>query len=482
MKTFLAKIKSPEAFPYILALGIILRLLFVFVGGKIYYGKADFFTQGDTPSWFHSFENLANTGTYTVDPAVENGKFFRPPGYAFLFGIFYLITLKNYLLASKILVWVQVLMDIISIWLVQQIAFMAVKDKKGFNKVAFGNTAALLFAAYPFVIVWAPVLYAETSSLFFLLLSIYFSMKLLSGKNTFLSGVMGGIAALIRLQCIFALPLIGLTYLFSDEGIKRKLRAIVLFGFGILITYGLWPARNYFIQHRLVFSQELNIGYFWADDYIAFMDYVYSVRTDHNPVYHQITLGEKVDWPASAYLNKNDSLLLDSVSHLCSTCGTGFSYFMVYDGVRQTPVGPAENCDSAIASIFYTLKEEQQKHNAFHYWITVPLGNLQKSLFKFSLYGNKSKIVKLLSSFLFVFRTFFIALGLFGIYLGLRNKFFEKRFAFFLLSYVVIWYFFLSFFYRNMEMRYLLHTDVLLLIPAAYVFVVLFAKKNPTAI
>src|SRR5689334_497033 len=103
MKSFLAKIKSPKAFPYILALGILLRLLFVFAGGKIYYGTEDYFTQGDTPSWFHSFENLVNTGTYTVNPATENGKFFRPPGYSYLFGIFYLITFKNYLLASRIL-------------------------------------------------------------------------------------------------------------------------------------------------------------------------------------------------------------------------------------------------------------------------------------------------------------------------------------------------------------------------------------------
>ena len=78
-------------------------------------------------------------------------------------------------------------------------------------------------------------------------------------------------------------------------------------------------------------------------------------------------------------------------------------------------------------------------------------------------------VVKLFSSLLFIFRSAFIFLGIFGIYMGMKMKFFDRRFLFFLISYPAVWYVYLSFFYRNMEIRYLLHTDVLLLIPAAYV-------------
>lgn len=481
MKQIESRLSSPKAFFYILLLGILLRLLFVFYGGKIYYGKTDYYSQGDTPTWFNSFVNLVNAGTYTVNPEIENGKFFRPPGYSFLFGIFYLLTFKNYVLASKLLVILQVLMDIFSIRLVQQIALLSVKEKNDRKKILFGNTAALLFAVYPFVIVWAPVLYAETSSLFFLLLSVFFSLKLLSGKYSFLSGIFGGIATLIRLQCIFALPLLCIACLFHKVDLKRKITAMTFFGFGVLITYGLWPARNYFLHDRIVFSQDLNIGKFWSKDYLAFMDYVYSVRTDHTPVYRSLIHGEKVDWPAAAYLSKKDSLLLDSVSVLCNKCGTGFSYFMVQEGVRSNVVDQSTNCDSAIATIFNELRDEQLKQNGMHYWLTVPLGNIQKCFFKFSIYGNKSTTVKLMSSLLFIFRTLFILLGFYGIYLGIKNKFFGKGFVFFLLSYPIIWYLYLSFFYRNMEIRYLLHTDVLLLIPAAYVITGLIINKNQKA-
>lgn len=481
MKQIESKLSSSKAFFYILLLGILLRLFFVFFGGKIYYGKADYFTQGDTPTWFYSFVNLVNSGTYTIDPATDNAKFFRPPGYSFLFGIFYLLTFKNYILASKLLVVLQVLMDIFSIWLVQQISFLSLREKNERKKTIFGNSAAFLFAVYPFVIVWAPVLYAETSSLFFLLLSVFFSMKLISNKNSLISGIFGGIATLIRLQCIFALPILCFAFLFQKTDVKKKIKVMAFFGFGVMITYGLWPARNYFLHNRIVFSQDLNIGNFWSKDYMAFMDYVYAVRTDHYPVYQSLIHGEKVNWPEASYMNKRDSILLDSVSKLCNTCGTGFSYFMVNEGMRAQTIDPATNCDSSIASIFNELKAEQKKNNALHYWLTVPLGNLQKCFFKFSLYGNKSSIVKLLSSMLFIFRTLFIFLGFYGIYLGIKNKFFSMGFSFFILSYPIVWYLYLSFFYRNMEMRYLLHTDVLLLIPAAFVFASLIFNKYQKA-
>src|SRR5207237_8872342 len=83
---------------FILAFGALLRILFVFYGGKIYYGKPDFFIQGDTGSWFQAFINFWEYGTFTVDLTSEAGKFFRPPGYAFLFGIFYLLAFRNFIL------------------------------------------------------------------------------------------------------------------------------------------------------------------------------------------------------------------------------------------------------------------------------------------------------------------------------------------------------------------------------------------------
>jgi len=79
---------------------------------------------------------------------------------------------------------------------------------------------------------------------------------------------------------------------------------------------------------------------------------------------------------------------------------------------------------------------------------------------------------------LFIFRSLLLLLGLLGVYLSYKNNFIEKYFLLFVSGYMIIWYFYLSVFYRNMEMRYLLHTDLLMLIPGAYVFLLLIFKKN----
>jgi hypothetical protein len=90
-------------------------------------------------------------------------------------------------------------------------------------------------------------------------------------------------------------------------------------------------------------------------------------------------------------------------------------------------------------------------------------------------------LIKILSSSLFLVRTLFIFLGLAGIFLGIRNHFYQFRFWILILGYMITWYFFLSFFYRNMEIRYLLPCDVLLLIPASYVFFPLLIPNKKKA-
>ena len=476
MKSIVRFLSNPKSIYPIIIIGMLLRIFFVFVGGKIYFGSSHFFIQADTSSWFNAFINLWEKGTYTVDLSNETASFFRPPGYSFEFGIFYLISFKNIELASHMLVVAQMIMDITCIWLIYKIASNVVRNQNEERRKIFCNTSALLFAIYPFSIVWAPVLYAEASSVFFLLLAVLYGTKQGSSKNIFLCGFFGGIAVLIRLQCAFCIPFIMLSLFFSNDVLKKKLKRVVVFGFALCLSYGLWPARNIILHHRVLFSQDLNRGYHWSRDFMSFLDFIYAVRTDHTPVYWQIIKNEKVDWPKEAYLDPGDSVLLDSAVALCRTCGTGFSYWKMSEGLQGKAVEPSQNCDSAIDNIFTSLYIKQKKKNAFNYWVTVPLGNLEKCFFKFNLYSNKSYVVKKFSSSLFLFRTFLILLGLAGIYLALRKKFLKNSFLFLLFSYTIGWYFFLSFFYRNMEIRYLLQCDVLLLIPASYVITLLISS------
>ena len=128
LKSFTRFLTKEKSLAWIILFAAVLRLLFVFIGGKFYYGRPDYFIQGDTLSWFQAFINLIDHGIFTVDLNVETSKFFRPPGYSFLFGIFYLLTFKNIALAWKLLVAAQVIMDIASVLIVARISRSILKN------------------------------------------------------------------------------------------------------------------------------------------------------------------------------------------------------------------------------------------------------------------------------------------------------------------------------------------------------------------
>ena len=478
MKSFTLFLSKEKSLWWIIVLAAVVRLLFVFVGGRYYYGTPDYFIHGDTSSWFQAFINLVDHGTFTVNPKIEASKFFRPPGYSFLFGIFYLITLKNYVLAWKLLVAAQVIMDIVSVWLIARISTTVIKNESPERRNIFSNLGALLYALYPMAIVFSPLLHAETSSIFFLLLSIRFAFKPISLRNAFFSGAFAGIATLIRLQCAFCMPFIVVAFLYGNGNrIRKKLKYALMFCFAVGITYGLWPARNFLLQDRVVFGQDIHVGAHWSEDFISFLDYTHSISTDHTPYYWSILKNEKVNWPAAAYIDPADSLLLDSVVKMCQTCSMGFAYWKAGEHLVPALQLPANPCEYEIAAIFNALTEKQKTQNAFHYWITIPLQNLSKCFFKLTLYGDKSFMIKFFSSMLFLIRSLLIVLGLAGIFLAYRKKLLSKSFLFVAIGYMLSWYLFISFVHRNIEMRYLIQTDVVLLIPAAFAIMMLFFNK-----
>ncbi|MFM7016855.1 MAG: glycosyltransferase family 39 protein [Bacteroidota bacterium] len=455
----------------ILTAGIILRIVFMIWGAPIYYGSADYATKGgDTHAWVVSMQNLVHTGTYTADPNYPDGKFFRPPGYPYFMIPFYFLSGFNLTIMYFILQLVQVLLDCLSIWLIYKI----VKHVQGSNAVAL--VSALLYCLYPFAIVWSPFLYAESPSVFFLLLSIYLITKSPNGTNYLFSGLALGFAVLLRVQIIFAV--FGFAfYLYKSAGTFKSLffKPAILFFIAFGITYGSWPIRN-LCYGKFIPAEELQNDKHFSADFIAYMFYIWSVKTDHNPQYEQIIHGQKVDWPEASYLHPEDSATLAHLAEQCNTCGRGFSHFKASAGLIKSPIIEDNQCTKDIATTFNRLREEQIRENSFHYYVVVPLSNLKKALFKISLYGEKSFIVKIVSTVLFSYRTIFIFLGLIGIWLNRKSKLVDSHFINFILIYFVLWYFTISFGYRNMEIRYFLMNDILLLIPASITLIHLARK------
>ncbi|CAN5555514.1 hypothetical protein BH11BAC2_BH11BAC2_04410 [soil metagenome] len=461
----------------IILLGLLFRILFIVVGGKFYFGTPDFKIQGDTYGWIDSIMNLIRNGTYSSDLNVPNASFFRPPGFGFLIGIFYFIGGQNMDTGLQLLSWFQILLDTLAIWMIYKIAINMGTSPRA------SLISAFLYATYPFIIVWTPVLYAESSSVFFMISSLYFLSDAKTYKRNFIySGIFAGIAVLTRLQCIFLIP--GLAY-FAWNLSNRKINfksGLISFLLCFGLVYGLWPARNLIFQDRLVFSQDLRVGKHWSPDYLAFMDYIFSIKTDHQPEYQQIIENQKLDWPQDAYVHPGDSFLLAETIEKCRTCGTGFSYFKYHAGLIKAPLGPNENCDSLIEYNFQQLTRSQKDNNKLNYYIKTPISNLKKALFKLSLYGDKSTAVKAAGATLFSYRTLLILLGIIASIMNYRKKWFNPVYGTMALSYFVLWYFFLCFVYRNMEIRYLLHCDLLLLIPCAAMIAGFFSKTAVTNI
>jgi hypothetical protein len=150
--------------------------------------------------------------------------------------------------------------------------------------------------------------------------------------------------------------------------------------------------------------------------------------------------------------------------------------FMKNEHVRKGDLPLDSSCSLQIASLWKELKENQVQQNKINLWLWVPLSNLKKSFFKSGLYKPSSRMVNIMSTILFGYRTIMILLGLLGLFLYWRVN---KKFPLLLkliLSYFILWYFWNSFMYRNMEMRFLIQADLLLLIPAAWLFVFVIEK------
>lgn len=443
----------------VIILGLVLRVLFVLVGAKYYFGRENIFVDGDTQVWAACIQNLIETGTYTMNPEHEYGYFGRTPGYSFFMGIFYLLTGKNWSAAYPIIGWTQVLLDVIAIYFVYKIGLKLFKENKKNALIT-----AILYATYPFIIVWNPVVYSEQLSIFFLILGMYFFLYEEKKYNYFFSGVFISLSVLCRPQILLLIGIITLTILIKERTVFRKLFSKSFqFGLAVLFIYGAWPIRNYINYGKIELTHDLRGFTVWGIDALAFREYIYSVKAEWEPQFSDIIHNREVTFPKEAYLSDEDSLKLEKAISLSKNCGSGFSNWR---GYWKEPI-TEPNCNEEIKLLYDELRENQRKHNALNYYLIVPLKNLQKALFKFKLYDTNSTARKL-ASLLFIFRTLLIILGIYGTWLLIKEK---NVIGIISLCYFIILYLLICFGtgpdFRNIEMRYFLPADVLLLICAA---------------
>jgi hypothetical protein len=476
--------KSNSILLTILFFGIAFRLLYVLFFSsffaKAYLGRETIFYSGsDFGSALACFNNLIKHGSYSINLDEPLGYFNRMPGYSFLIGIISSIFPNPY--NMYVVSLVQIALDLVSIFLLYKICFQLVKSELA------GLVAAFIYATHPIIILWCPVLMSDSLGSFFTLLILYFYSKSDLKNKWFWVGLAIGLGTLIRPQTILTIPIIGLLeFIYNLKNLKNFFTSMLIMGLTIACTYGIYPIRNYVFHKQLILFQDLRgSGSVWNDATVNYMQYIYSVQSKWDPSWTNIMHNEKFTIDKAAFAHQGDSTILMDAIYKAQNCSYTFSCWSGY-WKEQLPKSDSA-CDVELAKTFKLLRDNQIKYNAYHYWVTLPLENLKKCFFKSELSNakDKSMILKLVP-IVFLYRTILLLIGLFaGIWMVLKFKENRKYLLFIILGFTS-WYLLICFGsmpqLRNIEMRYLLPVDVLLIIPVALIIVRLtqkfFSKQN----
>jgi len=469
----------------IVIFGFLLRIVFTYLIAPYYFNRENIYLDNDTTSWMTGLYNLIFNGEFTVMLNNEKAAYCRMPGYSlflapalgivyfyhYIQGIEILNNSEMWYSVLKLTAFFQIVLDSITIYFIYTIC------SKTFANKSVAIIAALLYACYPFVIVWNPVCYSEVPSLFFALMALALILKSEKKYVLAFAGISLGFAVLNRPQFALLSPLLLIVfYQKYQHALKSNFTKIFIFYAFFTLTYGAWPLRNYVRFGKMIITQDLRGYDNWNDDVIAFMQYIYSVKAEWQPQFSDILQNKKVIFPKESYMNKEDSLKLEQAVYLAKNCGRGFSEWAGYWKATIPIFDTANDCSMEVARLFDELRQNQIKQHPFNYYVKVPLKNVQKAMFKSGLTDNAS-ISRKLGGYLFYYRTLLLILGIVGIVLCFKKKQ-SRGIALLVGLFFCMLYVYLCFGTspqcRNIEIRYFLQADVLMLIPAAF----LFSKLN----
>ena len=467
MSNFLQK--NSRTVILIVLLGFIVRLAFMFFVAKSYFGRENIYLDRDFTAWSVTFENLLKHGVFSYDLTEEYGYFGRMPGYPLFIGIFYLIT-GNWESSLPLIAWAQILLDCLAIFLVYKIGEMIFKNRK------ISILLSILYSLYPFIIVWNPVAYSESASIFFMILFAYFLLKN-TNISVFLAGLAISAAIHCRPQLLLLAPIGVLFFLYGYKLKTLPYKKALLYIFAVFLLYGWWPLRNYFGYNKVILTHDIRAFDNAEEDFVSFLQYIYSVKTEFEPQFSQILHNQKVEMPEIAYSLPGDSAKLEMALFLAKNYGASFSR---WSGYWKKPF-TEPNYNKEISILFDGLRENQIRNYPMRYYVYLPLQNLSKALFKLKLNDTKTMARKL-ASLLFVYRTFLLLSGIFGFIILWRKKLLSP-FIVVVVTYFILLYLFLCAGtgpqFRNIEMRYFLPADVLMIIPAAFFLYFIYERFRP---
>ncbi|MBC8084927.1 MAG: glycosyltransferase family 39 protein [Hymenobacter sp.] len=448
--------------PAILVLGLLLRLVFLLKGATLYYGAGREHLNGDSFSFTRSFLKLWYTGHYTLEPLIPDASFGRLPGYPFFYGLHYLVFGPKLVLPA--LSVSQLLLDTAVIALLHNML------RRWTGQAWPARLGALLYATYPFAIIWVTVVGTETLNTFVTVawLSIL-TRPASSWRHYFLVGLLAVLAFYVRPYMGILLPI---SVLFVRLWPRQAARprwprpAWVLLGFGLL--YVGWPVRNYVNYGRVVLVKPASAGYAnQREDMQAYLDWLHTWTNDNTTWVEGLVQDKVLRYPAEIFAGPAEERRAYALTRLAARCGGSFhlrrldthDYRLVLPGVFRS-------CNPQIAVGFDSLRRSYVQRHPLKYATAVPLANLTKAFFKSTTIHQEQgppAAKQVVQRLLFGYRTLLLLLGMAGLGVGWRKPYFWP-----VAAYSGFIYLYVSFGFRSLEMRYLLQADVLLLLAAAY--------------
>lgn len=151
-----------------------------------------------------------------------------------------------------------------------------------FKSKVVGAVTLGLASFYINHIVYCSLLFSELSFLFFLMLAIFVFLKFDSKSSRVLSGILWGIACLIK-PIIFLLPIV--VILSTNKNVSRKtLNAISIVYIAIMITIFPWLWRNFKVFDHFVFiSNNGGINLLIGNNPYATGEYLWNEKISHLP-------------------------------------------------------------------------------------------------------------------------------------------------------------------------------------------------------
>ncbi|MGI4759813.1 MAG: hypothetical protein ACRYF0_03840 [Janthinobacterium lividum] len=423
--------------------------------------------------------------------------FGRLPGYPFFYGLHYL--LAGPVGASLAVACTQVLLDSCAVLLVFSILrrLMGPACWAAKPEAWVPYAGALLYATYPFTIVWVPIIGTETLATFLVL--AWLAWLLRPARTT---GHLVGLGMLlaatfyVREYLGILVPISGVYLLAVWPAAPARagrglVAALLLVGGTFGALYVLWPIRNYTVARRIILLKPVAAGYANYDvDMVSFRDWLLCWTPDEQAWLEKAATSRSVAFPVDIFASAQEVRQAQRATRLARDCGSSFLLNRMYSqhplqptaaaGAPTTQAGAQQpNCNAEVAALFAQLKASYIARHPVRYWLDVPTQNLAKAFFKStkSPATNQSVVPRgkmLLLRAVFAWRSLLVVLGFAGLV-----RYYRRRQMWPIALFAGFMYLFICVLARKVEMRYLLQADAVLLVPATLLLGTASSRLRP---